>query len=153
MGALLLLVAGAAVAFAVGRAATPTASPSRAAASFSASAPVQNAVSAIPAGMNGTWSGTGHQPTYAKTPTFAIIMTLQGGGATGSTLYPSLGCQGQLTLVPGSSGGVIRLTEQITSGPCTTSDEFTVQLSGAALKFTYQPDATDQPASYGTLHR
>jgi hypothetical protein len=77
----------------------------------------------------------------------------QGGGATGGTLYPSLGCQGQLTLVPGSSGGVIRLTEQITSGPCTTSGEFTVQLSGAALKFTYQPDATDQPASYGTLHR
>jgi len=72
-------------------------------------------------------------------------MTLQGGGTTGTTLYPSLGCQGRLTLVPGSQGGTIQLDEHITSG------QFTVQLSGGALSFTYQPDKPQAPASYGTL--
>jgi eukaryotic-like serine/threonine-protein kinase len=143
-GAFLLLAAGAAAAIAVTLDSSPPAGRSLAG---------RSPVSVIPAGMNGTWSGTGHQPTYAKTPTFTIIMTLQGGSTTGSTLYPSVGCQGQLVFVPGSSGGVIRLNEHITRGPCTSSGQFTVHLSGEALSFIYQPDAPDGPASYGTLHR
>jgi hypothetical protein len=103
--------------------------------------------------LNGTWSGTGHQPASAATPTYTIIMTLQGGGRTGTTLYPSLGCQGQLTLVQGLPGGEIRLDEHITSGHCTSSGQFTVQLSSGALSFTYQPDKPQAPASYGTLHQ
>jgi eukaryotic-like serine/threonine-protein kinase len=143
-GAVLLLAAGGAAAIAVALDSSPPVGRSPAA---------QSPVSAIPKAMNGTWSGTGHQPTFAKTPTFTIIMTLQGGGTTGSTLYPSVGCQGQLVFVPGSSGGVIRLNEHITRGLCTSSGQFTVHLSGKALSFTYQPDAPDGPASYGTLHR
>jgi hypothetical protein len=47
----------------------------------------------------------------------------------------------------------MRLNEHITSGPCTISGQFTVQLSGGALSFTYQPDKPQAPASYGTLYR
>lgn len=163
-GAVLLVGVAAAMAFVISRASpsTPSSSPaavssisSISATTSSPSASVSaasNPGSVIPAAMGGVWSGIGYQPTSATHPTYSIIMTLQGGGTTGSTQYPSLGCQGQLTLVPGSSGGVILLDEHITNGPCTTSGQFTVQLSGGALSFTYQPDKASAPASNGTLH-
>jgi hypothetical protein len=103
--------------------------------------------------MDGVWSGTGHQPADPTTPTYHIIMTLQGGGTTGTTLYPSLGCQGQLTLLPGSSASAVRLREHITSGPCTVSGVFVVRLSDASLDFDYQPGVSSDPASHGTLRR
>ena len=168
-GAVLVLGAAAAVAFVVTRATSSTtsssapvvsstsattSSPSPSSPSASGSPPpISNPGSVIPMAMSGVWSGIGFQPTSATHPTYSIIMTLQDGGTTGSTQYPSLGCQGQLTLVPGSPGGVIRLDEHITSGPCTGSGQFTVQLSGGALSFTYQPDKASAPASNGTLHK
>jgi eukaryotic-like serine/threonine-protein kinase len=163
-GAVLVVGVAAAVAFVVSRASSSPTSSSPAvvssipATTFSpSSSPSASVVSSpgsvIPAAMGGVWSGIGYQPTSATHPTYSIIMTLQGGGTTGSTLYRSLGCQGQLTLVPGSSGGVILLDEHITSGRCTGSGQFTVQLSGGALTFTYKPDKESAPASNGTLHK
>ena len=71
----------------------------------------------------------------------------------GTTLYPSLGCQGRLTLVPGTSGGAVRLREHITVGRCTSAGEFIVRLSGGGLSFSYQPDTPRAPSSLGTLSR
>jgi hypothetical protein len=78
-------------------------------------------------------------------------MSLSGGGTTGSTSYPSLGCQGQLTLLSGSTANSVKLREQITSGSCTSTGVFTVSLKNGSLVFNYEPGDTSDPASYGTL--
>ncbi len=156
--AVVLVAAGAAGALAVtgSLGSATSSSPNRPAASPSPARSTPRypgALTAIPSQMDGTWSGIGYQPTDSDTPTFKIIMTLQGGGTTGTTLYPSLGCQGQLTLLPGSSANAVRLSEDIITGPCTASGVFVVGLSGSSLDFNYQPDITSAPASYGTLHQ
>jgi serine/threonine protein kinase len=130
-----------------------SASASSPSASAPASSPPSESAEGIPAGMDGSWSGTGRQPTSVAHPTYAITMTLLGGGTTGTTLYPSLGCQGRLTLVPGASAGAVRLRERITAGGCTSTGEFIVRLSGSGLSFSYQPDTPSSPYSLGTLHR
>jgi hypothetical protein len=79
-------------------------------------------------------------------------MTLSGGGITGSTFYPSLSCQGQLTLQPGSTAKSVVLREQITSGHCTSTGLFTVHLKNGKLNYSYAPGDPTDPASYGTLH-
>lgn len=106
----------------------------------------------IPHDLGGQWSGIGHQPGDAQTPTYTIVLSLSGGGTTGSTSYSSLSCQGTLTLLPGSTAKSVQLREQITSGPCTTTGVFTVHLKDGKLVYSYAPGDTTGPASYGTLH-
>ena len=113
--------------------------------------PGNGPVSAIPLDLGGQWTGIGHQPGDAQTPTYTIVMTLSGGGTTGSTSYSSLGCQGHLTLMSGSTANSVQLREQITSGGCTTTGVFTVHRQSGKLIFSYEPGGTG-PASYGTLH-
>jgi eukaryotic-like serine/threonine-protein kinase len=108
-------------------------------------------ISEIPADLGGQWSGIGHQPGDAQTPTYTIVMSLSGGGTTGSTFYSSLSCHGTLTLLSGSTANSVQLREQITSGGCTTTGVFTVHLKNGQLVFSYAPGDTG-PASYGTLH-
>ncbi|HEY3906684.1 MAG TPA: protein kinase [Streptosporangiaceae bacterium] len=127
--------------------AQPTPSPTQASSTPAGNAPV----SAIPLDLGGQWSGIGHQPGNS-TSTYKIVMTLSGGGTTGSTFYSSLGCQGTLTLLRGSTANSIRLGEQITSGICTSTGVFTVHLKNGRLVYTYEPGDTTGPASYGTLH-
>lgn len=113
--------------------------------------PGNGPVSTIPLDLGGRWSGIGNQPGDAQTPTYTIVMTLSGGGTGGSTSYFSLGCQGNLTLLPGSTANSVQLREQITSGGCTSSGVFTVHLRNGRLAFSYAPGGPG-PASYGTLH-
>jgi hypothetical protein len=113
--------------------------------------PGSGPVSTIPIDLGGQWTGIGHQPGDAQTPTYTIVLTLSGGGTTGSTAYSSLGCQGQLTLLPGSTANSVQLREQITSGGCTTTGVFTVHLQNGKLVYSYAPGDSG-PASYGTLH-
>jgi hypothetical protein len=174
-GVIVLLGAGAAGALAVAGAfsSTPGPDPSRSAVAApapggptaTASADVRSAspavagptsvTTAVSPVRSGAATGipAGRQPTSSTHPTYAITMTLQGGGTTGSTFYPSLGCQGRLSLVPASPGGPVRLREHITAGGCTSAGEFVVRLSGGDLSFSYEPDTSRSPASYGTLTR
>ncbi|MGI8335675.1 serine/threonine-protein kinase [Actinomadura scrupuli] len=169
-GVIVLLGAGAAGALAVagafssspapsaapGRSTSASASGSAAGAGSSPGASPSGeptAATTIPADWDGTWSGTGRQPTSTVNPTYSLTLTLRGGGTTGTTLYPSLGCQGRLTLVPGAPGGAVRLRERITAGGCTSAGEFVVRSSGGELSFSYQPDTPQSPSSFGTLTR
>jgi hypothetical protein len=107
--------------------ASPTSEPTSANAAAERTSINRNAT--IPAVYFGTWKGTVSQ-LFVDFPVVLTIHSGRGGTIVGSSLYPSSGCSGELTLLDAKSTSVV-LFEQITSnsGLCTPNATITLRFN------------------------
>ncbi len=96
-------------------------------------------------GLNGIWTGSGHQsPAGAACADWAIAMTIGDGAA--SIDYPSLGCGGSLTQISRDESSA-EYRENITYGQdkCIDGGGITVRFFKGNLSWTWVGQADGQP--------
>jgi hypothetical protein len=119
----------------------------------SAPAPSGSATPQIPSAFSGTWNGTVHQRSSLGL-SFAVQITLTGGGQSGTVTYPSLGCSGPLTPLSASNQKLV-LQQGVVSGQqtCGQGSITLTQRPDGTLAYAFTPQVAGGPATDGTLTR
>lgn len=129
------------------RQADPRPSPSRS----SPPGPSGSATPEIPSAFSGNWSGTVRQRGSLGL-SFAVQMSLTGGGESGTVTYPSLGCSGPLTPLSASNDKLV-VEQGVVSGQ-QTCGQGTITLTrgpDGSLSYSFAPKVAGGPRTTGTL--
>jgi hypothetical protein len=117
----------------------------------SAPTPSGSATPEIPSAFNGTWAGSVRQHS-ALGLSFAVQISLTGGGESGTVSYPSLGCSGPLTPLSASNSKLV-LQQGVISGQqtCGQGRITLTQQPDGTLSYSFTPQVAGGPSTTGTL--
>lgn len=108
----------------------------------------------LPAGMNGTWSGSLTQKNASNTVQYNVTITLTGGAVgsvVGTSSYPTVPCAGDLTLT--AVGARVQVAEHITNGQNDCFDTTLLLGLDGSGNLTYHFDDVGYGTGDGTLTR